>query len=228
MTINEALEAASLQALIEGVAEKVPAATSVARKAAHQKALETFDIDHLLTMQDKMKASIDQMTANTFSIDELGELSDFQLASLMRELLDQKDIKDLIETRYQMIRTAVFAHITERLANNGVEDPEFAPGEAPVSELGKKFTREGGKLKATLNHAKLAELLGTERWNKVHTTVTIPERTETKLDEDALLELVSQDFSVLEIFKACVTSGERTSQRLNIRKLEKLEWVPIS
>lgn len=221
MTINE-MDTTSLQSLMEGVAKATPA-TSVARKAAHQKAIVDFDIDHLLAMQDKMNGFINQMTACTFITEDRDELTEVQLAQVMTTLEAQKDIKDLLETWYQQARTAVFAHITHNLDNNGVDEPEFAPGDAPVPMLEKRFAREGGKLTPTLDFTKLAKKLGTERWNLVHTTTIIPERREDELDEDKLLELVANDHSVLEIFKECITSGKRTPQKLNIRKLDEDE-----
>jgi hypothetical protein len=218
MTINE-MDTTSLQSLMEGVAAAIPA-TSVARKAAHKKAILDFDIDHLLAMQDNMSAFINQMTACTFLTEDREELTEPQLAQVMTTLEAKKNISDLLEVWYQQAREAVFTHITNKLAANGVDEPEFAPGDAPVPMLEKKFAREGGKLTPQLDLPKLAEKLGTERWNKVHTTVTVPERTNEVLDEDKLLELVANDHSVLEIFKECITSGKRTPQKLNIRKLD--------
>jgi hypothetical protein len=218
MTINE-MDTTSLQSLMEGVIAATPA-TSVARKAAHAKALAEFDIDHLLKMQDEMSDAINQMTACTFITEDKEQLSEAQLELVMTALEQQKNIKDLLETWYQLARSAVFTHITNNLAHNGVDEPEFASGDAAVPALGKKFAREGGKLTPTLDFAKLAEKLGTERWNTVHTTTIIPERRETKVDEDKLLELVANDHSVMDIFRECITSGKRTPQKLNIRKLD--------
>ena len=140
----------------------------------------------------------------------------------MVELLDQKDVKRLLEVRYAMIRAAIFAHITEANRAKGLADPERAPGEAAVPTLGKKFTREGGRLKATLDHDKLRKALGARRWKKVTNEVTVPaveEHTELVLDEDKILELVRKDPTVLELFRDCVTADRYTPQSFHVREL---------
>lgn len=217
MTINE-VDITSLQTLMESAVAAIPA-TSVARKAAHKKAIKDFDIDHLLAMQDQMADAINKMTACTFITEDREELNEIQLTLVMQALDQQKNIKDLLEVWYQEARDAIFRTITTHLAKNGVDEPEFAPGEVPVPALEKKFTREGGKAKLTLDHEKLAEGLGTERWNKVYTTEIIPERTETKVDEDKLIQLVANEPALLEVFKTAVRVDGRTPLRLNTRKL---------
>ena len=114
-----------------------------------------------------MVGIVGQIVANTIDPDNLGPRNDGQLESLMVELLDQKDVKRLLEVRYAMIRAAIFAHITEANRPRSIADPERAPGEAAVPALGKKFTREGGRLKATLDPDKLRTALGARRWEKV-------------------------------------------------------------
>jgi hypothetical protein len=218
MTINE-MDTTSLQGLMESAIAATPV-TSVARKAAHKKAIKEFDIDHLLAMQDQMADAINQMTACTFITEDRPELSEAQLELVMRALDQQKNIKDLLEVWYQEARDAIFRTITTNLTKNGVEDAEFAPGEAPILAMGKKFVREGGKAKLTLDHEKLAEGFGIERWNKIHTTEIIPERTETKVDEDKLIQMVANEPALLDVFKTAVRVDGRTPIRLNIRKLD--------
>jgi hypothetical protein len=133
--------------------------------------------------------------------------------------LEQADVKRLLEIRYQMLRTRVFNHITAVNTAKGLPDPEHVPGEAPVPLLGRRFTREGGKAKATLDHAKLMECLGPERAAKVLRTVEIPAHTETHLNEDALLDLVREDSTVLELIRDCVISGGYGVARFRIRPL---------
>jgi hypothetical protein len=221
MTINEALEAASMEALLDELAVKTAAleskTTQKDRRAAHKAALEGYDIDHLVEMQAKMRAAVDTMTANTFAVDNQGaELTESQVTALMRELLDQKDIEALLKARYEMIRTAIFAHITETLAAKGIPDPEYATGSAEAPEVGKRFAREGGKRKGVWDYDKLAEVLGEEAWNRVHVTKIVPERRVTELDEEALLrELKGRD---LDVLARCATFT-RTPLKLNIRNL---------
>lgn len=228
MTINEALEAASLEALMDTMADEVvnpaPTPSQASRKAAHEAAMENLDanIDHMLAMQEKMQNAANQIVGNIIDLKDSGpELSAEALKALMIELQDAKDIANFLKTRYEkMLRPIIFAHITELLAAKGVPEPQFAAGDAPVPSLGKRFARTGGKAKTTLDFEKFAELLGEERWNQVHTTTIIPERTETKLDEQALIKLVASDPSIMELFKQCMRVDSRTNQALNIYNLE--------
>ena len=209
-TAREELDAAAaLQSLLDQFAEAAPVevASAKARSAAIAAAIATKDIDELLALQEKMTGIIDQIVVNTIDLDNLGTCTEDELINLMLELLDQKDVERLLKVRYQMIRAAIFAHITEVNKAKKLPDPELAPGEAAVPALGKKFTREGGRIKATLDHQALRKALGARRWRKICKVVTVPaveEHTELVPDEDLILELVRKDASVLEIIRDCV------------------------
>lgn len=226
--INEALEAASIEALMDTMADEVvnpaPTPSQASRKAAHEVAMENLDanIDHMLDMQEKMQNVANQIVGNIIDLKDSGpELSPEALKSIMEELQASKDITNFLKVRYEkMLRPIIFAHITEVLAAKGVAEPQFAPGDAPVPSLGKRFARTGGKAKTTLDFEKFAELLGEERWNQVHITKTIPAREETTLDETALIQLVAKDPEVMEFFKASMRVDSRTNQALNIFNLE--------
>ena len=213
--------AASLQALIDAAAQAGPKPpTGVQRKAALAEAIRQSNIDKLMALHEKMSGIVGRIVANKDITEALGLLSEAELLALMEELQDEQRVKELLELRYQAIRSAVFAHITETHRVNGVDDPEHTPGEAPVPALGQKFTREGGKAKAQLDHELLAAKLGPERWAKVCTKVVVPEQVVEKLDEQRIVALVQEDPEVLEIFRSCVVPGKHGTVRFHVRELK--------
>ncbi len=221
---SDELEIGSLQDLIDAAAEaQYLSQTGVARKAQIARALDpdNLDLDELIALQEKLEGVVDRILANRIDPLEEGELSPDELYRFMVEALEQQDVKRLLEIRYKMLRTRVFAHITAVHEANGVDDPEHTPGEARVPQLRKRFCREGGKAKATLDHQRLAEALGPERAAKVIRTEVIPEHTESYLDEDALLDLVREDYTVMEMIRDCVISAGYGVARFCIRDLEK-------
>ena len=213
----------TLAALMDEVIEpEVSHESSKARSERIADAISRKDLDELDALQEKMSGLIDKIMGNTFDPDELAECDEEELQRLLIEAEDHKDLKRLIEVRYQMIRTRVFNHITAANKAKGVTEPEFAPGEAPVPALGKKFTREGGRVKAVLDHDKLRKALGKKRWQQVSKAVVVPavaEHIEYTLDEDKILELVRKDPKVLDIFRDCVSAGTRTPVSFHVRKL---------
>jgi hypothetical protein len=218
--IDMELEAsAALAALMEETAlavtpDRIP--TTAQRKAALQAALDTVDLERLIDLQDKMARAVDQILANRW--DEATELcTDEQLKALMVEHLDQTDITDLLKLRYEARRAHIFAHLTALNVVNGVDDPLHAPAEVAVPELGKKFVRQGGRPKVTLNEAKFTELIGPERAAAIFKTRTV---TETYRDDDAIMALVAQDPSVMELLRECIVAGGHTPSSFHVRNLK--------
>lgn len=214
--IDEALEAASdLQSLLdargEELADKLPATTAAQRKAATLEAIASTDIDRLLELDDKFRAAIDIITANTIDLENLGRLSPAQLASLMREHLDEKDLKEVLEVRYKMIREALFAHFDV-----------IGKNVAAVPEEHMRFERRGGRAKAALDHTALAEKLGEQRTKTLYRTTVIPEQVVTQFDEDALFQMVQEDPAVLEIVRECVipAGGGYTQASFHVKALK--------
>lgn len=222
-TLLEDIEIAStLQGLIDAAAEALPSIpTGTARKAEIAAALDNGDLDELIALQEKLEGIIDRILDNKIDLTDTEPLTATELYNLMVERLDQADVQRLLEIRYQMIRARVFAHITAVHRLNDVPDPEHAPGEAPVPELKKRFTREGGRGKATLDFTRLAEMLGPERSERVFRTEVIPEHTETRLDEDALLALVAEEPALLMTIKDCVVPGGYRTARFHIRPMSR-------
>lgn len=224
-TINEEMEAqAQLQQWMESVATPLPHEKKLSaeqRQQALAAAITETDIDRLLDLQDKMKQAIDQITATNFDPDT--QLTEAQLENLMQGWLDHQEIKDLLTVWYAMIRTRVFAHITEVNAIKGFEDPEIAPGEVPVPSMGRKFVRQGGKAQFDLDEEKLAEKLGPNYWKKVRKAVlvpAVPEHIEYHLDHNAMVELVNEDPTVMEVFRECVVTGKRSTISFHVRDLK--------
>lgn len=217
----DAEAAASLQSLIDAAAAPGPKPpTGVQRKADLAEAIRQSNIDKLMALHDKMSGIIGRIVANKDITEQLGTLSEGDLYALMEELTDEQRVKELLEIRYQAIRTAVFAHITETHRANGVDDPDHTPGEAAVPALGKKFTREGGKAKAQLDKERLAAKLGQERWAEVCRKVVVPEHVEYVLDEDKMIALVQADPDVMEIFRQCVVPGKYGTATFRVRELK--------
>jgi len=219
--ILEELDAdATLQSILDYAVESTAPATGKARSEEIQKAISALDGKKLMEIQDRLSTIVGQILENHIDTDNLQPCTDEQLHHLMVELLDQKDLKRLIDVRYSMIRLQIFHHITEMHRAKGVPDPEWAPGEVFVPEVGKKFTREGGRIKGQLDQEALAEALGPERWKQVTTDrhiPAVPAHTVTELDEQKFLALVKSDPSVMELFGGCVRPGGRTTQSFHTR-----------
>lgn len=205
----------------EGPGKKLTAAQ---RKDSHRNMLDKFDIDKLLAMQEKMSQAIDRMTANQIDPEDPGVLTPEKAEELMIELLDQTDIKELLEVRRELIRSAVFAHITEEAQRSGVADPEFATGIVPVPGLGKKFVREGGGRAApVLDETLFREALGAD-WEKVYDVQVIPEqvipeRIEYTLDPEKVMKMAENDPRLLEALRKSLIPGDRRTPRFTIRNL---------
>lgn len=167
---------ATLQSLIDAAAEHAPAQTKSgkARKAEIDAAINSGDIDELMGLQERMSTLMGKILSNKLDMENLGKMTDDEVESLMVEYFDVKEVQRLLNVRYAMERLAVFAHITELNKEKGVSDPEHTPGYAKVAKLGRKFTREGGKLKARIDQVKLRELVGDKVWAKITDTEVIP------------------------------------------------------
>lgn len=198
--------------------------TAAQRKDSHRDMLGQFDIDKLLEMQEKMTRAIDRMTANQIDLEDPGVLSPEKAEELMIEMLDQTDIKELLEVRRELIRTAVFAHITEEARREKKVEPEFASGAVPIPSLGKKFVREaGGRAAPELDETLFREALGAG-WESVYDVQVIPEqvipeRIEYTLDPERVMKLAENDPKVLEALRKSLIPGARRTPRFTIRNI---------
>lgn len=232
MTATKKLSAAAIDSFMEVLQSEVlaeappatPTRTVAQRKDSHRAMLESFDLDRLLEMQEKMASAVDRMTANVIDPASPAPLTPATAEELMAELLDQIDIKELLEVRRELIREAVFAHLTAEARADGKDEPEYESGNVAVPALARKFTREGGKRQAPqLDEVLLKEGLG-DRWEAAYKIEVIPEQVipehvEYTLDLQKIMELAARDNSVLEILRKALVPGERTTPRFFVRSL---------
>lgn len=222
--LMDLMESMAEQMIADGEVPTGHKLTAAQRKDTHRNMLEQFDIDKLLAMQEKMARAIDRMTANQIDLEEPGVLSPEKAEELMIELLDQTDIKELLEVRRELIRAAVFSHLTEEARRAKKPEPEFTPGSVPVPALGKKFVREAGNRAApTLDETLLREALGAD-WESVYEIEVIPEqiipeRIEYKLDPEKVMKLAEDDPKVLEAVRKSLIPGDRRTPRFTIRNI---------
>lgn len=226
--VSKAAAASFLEILQSEVLAEAPPAqptrTAAQRKDSHRAMLESFDLDRLLEMQDKMASAVDRMTANVIDPDSPAPLTPAKAEELMAELLDQIDIKELLEVRRELIRSAVFAHLTAEAREDGKDEPEYEPGSVAVPALDRKFTREGGKRRAPqLDETLLKEGLG-DRWEAAYNIEVVPEQVipehvEYTLDLQKVMKLAESDPSVLETLRKALVPGERTTPRFFVRSL---------
>jgi hypothetical protein len=199
----------TLQALIDEAAERAPLpSTGVAQKAAIEAAISDSDATKLLELNDVATSLVEQILANKIDLEHLGLLTPAALYDLMVERLGEQKLEHLLEVRYRMLKAAIFAHITADNRLKKVKDPEHTPGEAEVAKLGKKFVRQGGKARYTLDFEKLERKLGKKRWAKVYKTKYVPEvitpaHDEHFVDERALAKLVLEEPKVLDMIMKC-------------------------
>ena len=228
-TLNEDLDAAiALEAMMADSAEvayeKLP--TQDQRQAEYLAAIKDVDLDKFMELQEQLAELVEMVLSNPIDLDNLDKLTLDQAKGLMEEFLAQKQAKAFFDLRYNMLRAAVFEHITRVNAERKVAHPDRAPGEIPVPELGKKFTREGGKMKAAFDRAKMAEVLTPEQFATVYRTVHVEEQVieahdEEIFDEDALKDLVHANFGILEKLRGAVIPQGFTPSSLHVRPLKK-------
>lgn len=220
---NEALEADPLSEMLEQVSgEKAPKLTTAQRQTLQYNAIKQKDIEHLFALQAKVAELVSHIVANGAL--QPADLTEEKLVSLVDEFGALKELKDVYDVRYQMIRTLIFAAITDRLAENNVDDPVHAPGEIPVPARGKRFVRQGGKRKVTLDTTALRDKLGPERWERVCKAVivpAVPEHVEESFDQDALFDLVAEDPGVMETIRECAVVSGYTPSSFHVKELTK-------
>ncbi|QDH91779.1 hypothetical protein SEA_PHRAPPUCCINO_104 [Mycobacterium phage Phrappuccino] len=191
--------------------------TAAKRRAAQRKAIEEFDLDRLLDLQEKMSRVIDTLTKNELRLDEGGTLTPEQAESLMAEHLDEREIAELLEVRKEMIREAVYEHLDQTVGPN-------TSGALEVPTLGKKFCREGAGLGTPkVDEQRLQGVLG-ERWDEVCVeevipAQVIPERRERRFSLDRLLDLAQRDPQILEALGSCLAPGKLRTPRFVTRDM---------
>ena len=139
---------------------------------------------------------------------------------LMTEFLAMRDIEEFVKVRREDIRRAVFGHLTESFAGQGEDFPEHISGSLEVPEHNLRFSREGaGRQDPDLNEDALKERLGEELFNKITTTTVIPAQEITKVSVEKLMELASEDPSVMEAVRESLVLGDWKNPKLYVRKI---------
>jgi hypothetical protein len=200
--------------------------TVASRKLQMRQALEGYDVDKLLTLQNTMSAFVDLITES--SLIKEGEevvLDGKRAQELMARYLEQREIDEFMGTVKDLIRETVYAHLDAVLAAEGAKDPENTNGTLEVPELGRKFSREGAGYKdPSLDEARLQELLG-DRWDDVCDDIDIPEQIipahqEKSLSVEKAMKLGRKDPAVMEILRACIIPGTPKTPRLWVRNMK--------
>ncbi|QGJ94924.1 hypothetical protein SEA_REDWATTLEHOG_64 [Gordonia phage RedWattleHog] len=185
------------------------------RKAAFVEAVAKSDRKVLARLRRGMKAYVSSMA--DVEMTEPRELTHDEAVALMTEAVTRTEIDEFLESRKDTIKSLVFASIEESLRAKGVEDPEAHGGSLYVPELGKVFKKEGAGFKpAQLDQKALRSLLGDDA-DKVFVQETIPAKTVTVLDEEALGKLIMDKPEVLETVRQALLPGELKSARFVIR-----------
>lgn len=214
-------EAVGLQGLIDTVAASKPLTGAQQREEISQ-AFTKKDMAKLQRLQETLGMLVIGILENQIDPEEMELLDEDSLVALMRERLDQQELGALLKLRYELIRTRLFNHFTTDAKLKGLPEPEWEPGEVEVPSLGRKFVRQGGRAKNTIDLDALREAMGKD-WDTVVkgrlvAAVNIPEHIEYTLDEDKLLAAVNQNPKLMEIVRDCVVPGGRTVQSFHVRK----------
>ena len=189
------------------------------RKAAIRKALADANkkavADHVKACKN-LPAQAAEVALRGDEIAENG-MSDEDAVLTMRQALDIKLAKELADASYEAIKALVYRSMDLAFAEAGEEFPEHTNGYIDVPELGKRFCREGaGRKEATLDDAKLAELLGEELFAAVTTEKVVVTRV---VDEDKLAAAVADNPALLEQVRAAVKPGDWKSPRFWVRDI---------
>ncbi len=200
--------------------------TIASRKLQLRQALEDYDVDRLLELQQTMTAFVDLVTNSALTDKEASPVLDGEKAKdLMQRYLDQREIDEFISTVKEMIRGMVFSHMDATLAASGKPDPANTNATLEVPELGRKFCREGAGYKdPSLDEARLQELLG-ERWDSVCDEIDIPEQIipahkDKVLSISKVLHLGRKDPAVMEIIRACIIPGVPKPPRFTVKAMK--------
>lgn len=217
------------------IAEAAPAAvvpaetngaTVASRKLVMRQALEGYDVERLLKLQETMAAFVDLITTSSLLKEDAEVvLNGEQAVDLMSRYLEQREIDELMGVVKELIRETVFNHLDVVLNADGAKDPANTNGSLEVPELGRKFCREGAGYKApSLDEGRLEELLA-DRWDEVCDDINIPEQiipahTDKVLSIEKALKLGRKDPAVMEILRDCVVPGTPKTPRLVVRTMK--------
>ena len=204
---------------------KAQKSTVAQRKLLSRQAIEKHDSERLADLEEKASALIATINSNIIDLKKPRLLTKRKAKALLEELLAQRDLKEFLEVRKEMIREAVFNSLNIQLAAEGVEDPENTNGSIPVPELGQRLVREAcGPKDPKLNEEKLELDLGEELWDQVCEIEVIPEQvipahTQKTLSIERLMKLAESNPAILEKIRDALEVGGFKTPRFTVRNL---------
>lgn len=202
------------------------------RKAAHLASLVKANkkvkgcTADLAPTADAMKGFVAKAKAVAAFIETAMEqgLTEEQAVLVMSEALDVKLIKEFADATYDAAKAAVYRTMDAAAEEQGEEFPSQTAMVLDVPELGKRFCREGtGRKPASLDEAKLAELVGDDVWSEITTEQVIPATVVRVIDEAKLAAAVANDPALLEQVREAVVPGDWKTPRLMIRDIPATE-----
>jgi hypothetical protein len=220
-----------LATLEESVAPKLDRTLSKnARRAEWDKELEEIPEGKLADLEVQMESYVHDYF-NKIRMSEPRELSQEEIDSLAQEYTSWQVINDALQSRYRQFRQIVFTSLTESFAKE-IEDsglqtetpPEQMKGSLASTKFGVRFCREGGGRGRTKINAKTLESsLPEELYRSVCQAVEVPQvvipaHTEYTLDENLLMEAISEGRIDLESIREAVVPGEWTTPKFQVRK----------
>jgi hypothetical protein len=127
-----------------------------------------------------MRGYVAKVRANTDTLLEEtpGVLTYEAAKKLAQQFVDMRDIEAALKTDRELIRERVFASMTEDLAAQGEEFPEYVNATIEFPELGIYFDRYGcGRTDPSLNEARLRTELGEDLWKQIATKQVVTTTT---------------------------------------------------
>ena len=198
------------------VVQRTERTTRADRKASLVDGLREFDVDHLGGLQEVLSGFVSLVTESLG--DEL-VLSEQYAHTVMSQALAVRTLVDIAQVVQEQVKSVVFEHFDSALAEQGHPDPQNVNASLDVPELGMSLRREGaGYSSPMIDEQKLADLLG-DAVETVYVTKVIPAQEVRVLDEDLLMNLVSNQPELLEKVREALIPGSPKKARLNLRNL---------
>lgn len=199
------LDAAGLKVVAKGAAKKDSRLARVREWATGLKTrLEGEDLTTVQALAEAIGKA--QFPENP------GDLTQEQVDDMMAEALTIRPSQDILKGRYDAIRIAVFAAMTEK-----EEGDEFAPSTLFSIKHGHKFVKQIREVKASANLDALEALVGPEVWKAIT-------RTTRTVDEQKLAKAVATGVVTYEQVQQ-VTSPASQSASFYVRPIKDGEEV---
>lgn len=211
--------------LVEAEASKelavIERSNSEGRKGAWRTALAKKDRATLREAYDRLRGYVAKARSNAPIItQEPSVLTQSEARSLMEQFVDLRKIETMVKADREAIKERVIASMTESLAEQGEEFPEYVNASVDVPELGMKFCREGtGRKDPEINIIALRAALGEDLFNQVTTKQV---KTTYSVDIDRLMQQAADPASPigLEHIRKSLSVGDWKSPSFTARELK--------